>query len=101
MIASTVSIYFAVTKSMATGTEQVKETIEGTVVTYLEEDSNGHPIVKDTNTGLVTSSRTVGDSFRTLVRYDPVSGQQVPCIDIGSGKHTSYDMQLWISKHYV
>ena len=72
---------------MATGTEQVKETIEGSVVTYLEEDANGHPIVKDTNTGLVTSSRTVGDSFRTLVRYDPVSGQQVPCIDIGSGKH--------------
>ena len=73
---------------MATGTLQVKDTIEGTVVTYLEKDANGHPIVHDSNSGLVTSSRTVGDSFRTLLRYDPVSGRQVPCIDIGSGKHT-------------
>ena len=83
---------------MATGTEQVKETIEGTVVTYLEEDANGHPIVKDTNSGLVTSSRTVGDSFRTLVRYNPNTGRPVPCIDIGSGKQTSYEygMELWI-----
>lgn len=77
-------MYFAVTNSMITGTEQVKETIESSVVTFLEEDSHGHPIVKDTSTGLVTSSRTVGDSFRTLLRYDPVSGLQVPCIDMGS-----------------
>ena len=32
-------MYFAVTNSMATGTEQVKETIESSVVTFLDEDN--------------------------------------------------------------
>ena len=86
IVAAILATFFGTKATFTQGTSDVKESIEGTVVTYLEEDANGHPIVKDTNTGLVTSSRTVGDSFRTLVKFDPNTGQKVPCIDIGSGK---------------
>jgi len=78
---------------MVTGTEQVKDQLnEGTAVleeaidntqeTLIQMDDQGHPLVLDRKTGLVTSSRVVGDPFIADTRF--VSGRKPKCLDIGS-----------------
>lgn len=78
---------------MVTGTEQVKDQLnEGTAVledainntqeTLIQMDDQGHPLVLDRKTGLVTSSRVVGDPFIADTKI--VSGRNLICLDIGS-----------------
>jgi len=78
---------------MVTGTEQVKDQLnEGTAAledainstqeTLIQMDDQGHPLVLDRKTGLVTSSRVVGDPFIADTKF--VSGRKLKCLDIGS-----------------
>jgi len=78
---------------MVTGTEQVKDqlnegtaaledAIDNTQETLIQMDDQGHPLVLDRKTGLVTSSRVVGDPF--IAEMKSISGRNLICLDIGS-----------------
>jgi len=64
------------------GTAALEDAINNTQETLIQMDDQGHPLVLDRKTGLVTSSRVVGDPFIADTRF--VSGRKLKCLDIGS-----------------
>jgi len=81
IIASVLGTYYGSESTFSQGTLEVKDSISKSQVTSIGLDNTGHSHLKDVQTGLDVSTRSVGDSFFSRTVIDE-RGRKLKCIDL-------------------